>query len=149
MIEEEVVAILKPYDKNADFEIDVTEFEAVQADFKKNPRGPLKQFDKGKDGAVDAMIDRAGMNVKLGSAAPKQGSAPPPLPPAKKPDAPPPPAPEQKPGGTKPSAKPDTKPSPESKSNAAAPAAKPDTKPATETKSGTPKPDPKTEAKEK
>jgi|GEM_PF-5328601 len=125
MIDEDVVAILKPYDKNADFEIDVNEFDAVVADFKKNPRGPLKQFDKGKDGTVDVMIDRAGINVKLGSAAPKKGATPPP-PPAKKPDAPPPPATEKKPDP----AKPETKPAPEKKPDAPKPPAKPDPKPA-------------------
>lgn len=116
MIDEDVVAILKPYDKNADFEIDVNEFEAVEADFKKDPRGSLKQFDKGRDGIVDVMIDRAGMNVKLGSAAPKKGAAPPPPPAVKKPDAPPPPATEKKPvDAPKPSSKPDTQPAPEKK----------------------------------
>lgn len=128
MIDEDVVAILKPYDKNADFEIDVDEFDAVTADFKKNPRGPLKQFDKGKDGSVDAMIDRAGINVKLGSAAPKKGATPPP-PPPKKPDAPPPPATEKKPDAPKPPAKPDTIPAPEKKPDALKPPAKPETKP--------------------
>ncbi len=102
MIEEETVALLKAYDKNDDFEIDVDEFKAVEADFKKSLKGPLKQFDKGKDGAIDAMIDRTGMNVKLGSAAPKKpkSSAP-----AKKPAAPP--APVKKPGKPKPPGNPD------------------------------------------
>lgn len=148
MIEEEAVAILKPYDKNADFEIDVTEFEAVQADFKKNPRGPLKQFDKGKDGAVDAMIDRAGMNVKLGSAAPKQSATPPP-PPAKKPDAPPPPAAEKKPDAPKPPAKPETKPAPETKPGVPKSPTTTETHPSVEKKSDAPKSDTKSDGKEK
>jgi len=62
---------LKPYDKNGDWQIDVGEFGAVETDFLKTPKGPLEQFDKGKDGEVDAMIDRAYMNVLLGSAKPK------------------------------------------------------------------------------
>ena len=88
MIEEDTVALLKPYDKNSDFEIDVEEFKAIEADFKKNPKGPLKQFDKGKDGALDAMMDRTVLNVKLGSAAPKKGAKPAPAPaaPPKKPE---------------------------------------------------------------
>ena len=64
-------AVLKPYDKNGDWQIDVGEFGAVETDFLKTPKGPLEQFDKGKDGEVDAMIDRAYMNVLLGSAKPK------------------------------------------------------------------------------
>jgi hypothetical protein len=64
-------AVLKPYDKNGDWQIDVGEFAAVETDFLKTPKGPLEQFDKGKDGEVDAMIDRAYMNVLLGSAKPK------------------------------------------------------------------------------
>ncbi len=83
MIEEESVALLKPYDANGDFEIDVDEFKVIEAEFKKNPKGPLKAFDKAGDGALDAMIDRTGINVKLGSAAPKTKPA------AKKPAAPP------------------------------------------------------------
>ena len=93
MIEEDTVALLKPYDTNADFEIDVEEFKAIEAEFKKNPKGPLKAFDQGKDGALDAMMDRTRINVKLGSAAPKKkpGPAPAPVkkpvpPPAKKPE---------------------------------------------------------------
>jgi len=101
MIEEEIVALLTPYDKNTDFEIDVEEFKAIEADFKKTQKGPLKQFDKAKDGAIDAMIDRAGINVKLGSAAPKKPKSPAPAP-VKKPDAAPaPPPPPKKPDAPK------------------------------------------------
>jgi hypothetical protein len=75
MIEEETVALFKPYDTNGDFEIDVEEFKAVEIEFKKNPKGPLKAFDKANDGALDAMIDRTGINVKLGAAAPKSKPA--------------------------------------------------------------------------
>ncbi len=95
MIEEDTVALLKPYDKNSDFEIDVEEFKAIEAEFKKNPKGPLKQFDKGKDGALDAMMDRTGLNVKLGGAAPKKGATP---------------ATPKKPNAPKPAAKPAAKP---------------------------------------
>jgi hypothetical protein len=103
MVDEDLVALLKPYDKNGDYQIDVIEFGAVEADFKKKPFGPLKQFDKAKDGKLDAMIDRTYMNVKLGSAAPKKApvkkaEAPKPAPkPAPAPAPPPaPPAPETK-----------------------------------------------------
>ena len=101
MIEEEIVALLTPYDKNTDFEIDIEEFKAIEADFKKSQKGPLKQFDKAKDGAIDAMIDRAGINVRLGSAAPKKPKSPAPAP-VKKPDAAPaPPPPPKKPDAPK------------------------------------------------
>ena len=69
-------AVLKPYDKNGDWQIDVGEFAAVETDFLKTPKGPLEQFDKGKDGEVDAMIDRTYMNVLLGSAKPKGKAKP-------------------------------------------------------------------------
>lgn len=95
MVDDEAIAVIKPFDKDGNFEIDVDEFKAVEAEFKKNPKGPLKQFDKGKDGEVDAMIDRTGMNVKLGGAAPKKPAA---KPAAKKPAA--------KPTEKKPAAKP-------------------------------------------
>ena len=104
MIEEEIVALLTPYDKNTDFEIDVEEFKAIEVDFKKNPKGSLKQFDKAKDGVIDAMIDRTGINVKLGSAAPKKPKSPAPAP-VKKPDAPT--APRKKPDAPKSPAKPE------------------------------------------
>ena len=89
MVDEAAIAVIKPYDKDGNFELDVFEFETVQTEFKKKPQGPLKQFDKGKDGALDAMMDRTGMNVKLGSIAPKTKPAPPA--PVKKPEAPKPP----------------------------------------------------------
>ena len=105
MLDEEVVALLKPYDKNDDYQIDVIEFGAVETDFKKKPFGPLKQFDKAKDGKLDAMIDRAYMNVKLGSAAPKKA-------PVKKPEAPKPAA---KPAPAPAPAAPASPPAPETK----------------------------------
>lgn len=103
MIEEDTVAALKPFDANGDFEIDLDEFKTIETEFKKNPKGPLKTFDKGKDGELDAMIDRAGINVKLGAAAPKKKPA---APAAKKP-APKKPA-EKKPA-EKPAAEPEKK----------------------------------------
>jgi len=99
MIEEDTVALLKPYDTNGDFEIDLEEFKAIEAAFKKNPQGPFKAFDKAGDGTLDAMIDRTGLNVKLGAAAPK--TKPKTAPPARKPA---PPAPEKKPAEKKPAA---------------------------------------------
>lgn len=89
-------AVLKPYDKNGDWQIDVGEFAAVETDFLKTPKGPLEQFDKGKDGEVDAMIDRTYMNVLLGSAKPKGKAKAGAKPSAK--------------AGAKPAAKPETKP---------------------------------------
>ena len=86
MVDEAAIALIKPYDKDGNFELDVFEFEKVQADFKVKPAGPLKQFDKGKDGTLDTMMDRTGMNVKLGSIAPKtKPAAPKPAAPAPKP----------------------------------------------------------------
>jgi len=67
-VNEAAVALLKPYDKNSDFEIDRDELRALQLELKANPRGPLAQFDLGKDGTLDDVIDRAGMNTKLGRA---------------------------------------------------------------------------------
>lgn len=107
MIDEEIVALLKPYDINTDFEIDIEEFKALESAFKKSPKGPLKQFDKAKDGVIDAMIDRTGLNVKLGSAAPKKPKSTAPAP-VKKPEAAPaPPAPPKKPDAPAPPAKPE------------------------------------------
>jgi len=99
MIDEDVVALLKPYDTNSDFEIDVEEFKAVETEFKKNPKGPLKSFDKANDGTLDAMFDRTGINVKLGAAAPKTKKIPAPAkkPEAAKPAPAPAPAPPEKP----------------------------------------------------
>ena len=66
-VDEAAVAVLKPYDKNGDFQIDRTELTAMQDAYKAAPTGPLKDFDKGADGTLDELIDRAGMNVKLGA----------------------------------------------------------------------------------
>ncbi|HWB04556.1 MAG TPA: hypothetical protein VG796_16125 [Verrucomicrobiales bacterium] len=110
MLDEDLVALLKPYDKNGDFQIDIEEFPAIEAEFKKYFSGPLKQFDRAKDGKLDIMIDRAYMNVKLGSAAPPKKATPAapaaPATPPKQPEAPkapaaPAPAPAPAADGTK------------------------------------------------
>ena len=66
-VDEAAVAVLKPYDKDGNFEIDRTELAAMQADYKAAPTGPLKDFDKDNNGTLDEQFDRAGMNVKLGA----------------------------------------------------------------------------------
>ena len=66
-VDDAAVAVLKPYDKDGNFEIDRTELAAMQEAYKAAPTGPLKDFDKGNDGTLDDLIDRAGMNVKLGA----------------------------------------------------------------------------------
>jgi hypothetical protein len=99
MVDEDAIKLLQPFDKNSDHQIDPDEFEAVAAEFKKNPRGPLAAFDKGKDGELDGLIDRTGMNVKLGAAAKPAPAKPAVKKPAPKPKAPPaaPPAEQKKP----------------------------------------------------
>ncbi|MBX7211029.1 MAG: hypothetical protein K1X78_22175 [Verrucomicrobiaceae bacterium] len=62
------VSAIKPFDKDHNWEIDTKEFEALQAAFKANPTGGLKEFDKGGDGVLDPTVDRAAINVKLASA---------------------------------------------------------------------------------
>jgi hypothetical protein len=66
-VDEAAVAVLKPYDKDGNFEIDRTELAAMQEAYKAAPTGPLKAFDYGADGTLDDLVDRAGMNVKLGA----------------------------------------------------------------------------------
>jgi hypothetical protein len=104
MTDAELVALLVPFDKNGDYQIDVTEFTEIEAAFKKNSSGPLKQFDKAKDGDLDGLIDRAYMNVKLGAATPPKKNPPAPAPP------PPAPAAPKAPEATKPAAPDATKP---------------------------------------
>ena len=69
-VEADPVAVnaIKPFDKDGNFEIDLKELTDVQAAFKANPTGNLKQFDKGGDGVLDDTVDRAAMNIKLGEA---------------------------------------------------------------------------------
>jgi len=66
-VDEAAVAVIKPYDKDGNFEIDRTELAAMQADYTAAPTGALKAFDQDKDGKLDEQFDRAGMNVKLGA----------------------------------------------------------------------------------
>ena len=66
-VDEAAVAVLKPYDKDGNFEIDRTELAAMQTAYKADPAGPLKAFDQGADGTLDEQFDRASMNVKLGA----------------------------------------------------------------------------------
>lgn len=75
------VDLIKPYDKDGNFEISPDEMKAMQADYKANPRGPLKALDLANDTFDD--IDRMSMNNKLGAA--KMVANPkPPVEPAKK-----------------------------------------------------------------
>lgn len=66
-VDEAAVAVIKPYDKDGNYEIDRTELAAMQAAYQADPAGPLKAFDQDKDGKLDEQFDRAGMNVKLGA----------------------------------------------------------------------------------
>lgn len=62
------VSAIKPFDKDHNWEISLGEFEALQAAFKANPTGKLKEFDKGGDGALDPAVDRAAINARLAEA---------------------------------------------------------------------------------
>jgi hypothetical protein len=66
-VDTESVALIKPYDKDKNFEISADELKAMQADYKAAPAGPLKVFDLEKDGEIDN-VDRMGINNKLGAA---------------------------------------------------------------------------------
>lgn len=72
VVDEAAIALLKPYDKDGNMEIDKEEFKALAADFKKDPSGPLKQFDRNKDGVLDDFVDRLGINNTLGTVAAKK-----------------------------------------------------------------------------
>lgn len=67
VIDEAAVALLKPFDKDGNFEIDRDEFKALAAAYKANPSGPLKQFDLSHQGQIDDGADRAALNNKLGA----------------------------------------------------------------------------------
>ncbi len=67
VVDTEAVALIKPYDKDQNFEISADEFKAMQSDYKAAPDGPLKVFDLEKDGGLDN-VDRAGIGNKLGAA---------------------------------------------------------------------------------
>lgn len=62
------ISAIKPFDKDRNFEIDLKEFPELQAAFKANPAGKLKEFDKGGDGVLDETVDRAAINMKLAAA---------------------------------------------------------------------------------
>lgn len=62
------ISAIKPFDKDRNFEIDLKEFPELQAAFKANPAGKLKEFDKGGDGVLDDTVDRAAINMKLAAA---------------------------------------------------------------------------------
>jgi hypothetical protein len=66
-IDTEAVALIKPYDKDSNYEISKDELKAMQADYKSNPTGPLKVFDLSHTGILDD-LDRISMNNKLGAA---------------------------------------------------------------------------------
>jgi hypothetical protein len=65
-VDEAAVALLKPYDKDSNYEISREEFAAIVTDFTANPTGPLKLFDRTGKGKLDDTVDRAYMNMKLG-----------------------------------------------------------------------------------
>jgi len=66
-VDEAAVAVLKPYDKNGDYQIDPNEFTALAADYKKDPNGPLKQYDFAHKGELDDTVSRAKINNTLGA----------------------------------------------------------------------------------
>lgn len=65
-VDQAAVAVLKPYDKDGDFDISRDELAAIQTEYKSNPKGPLKDFDLDHNGVLDDVVDRASMNMKLG-----------------------------------------------------------------------------------
>ena len=65
-VDEAAVALLKPYDKDGNYEISRAELTAIQTDFAANPKGPLAMFDRDGNGKLDDGIDLAYMNIKLG-----------------------------------------------------------------------------------
>ena len=65
-VDEAAVALIKPYDKDGNYEISRAEFAAMQADFLANPTGPLKIFDRDGNGKLDDGVDLAYINIKLG-----------------------------------------------------------------------------------
>ncbi len=79
------VDLIKPYDKDGNFEISPDEMKAMQADYKANPRGPLSAFDLSHDTLDD--VDRMSMNNKLGAAKMATTKPAPPVAPVKKKNA--------------------------------------------------------------
>ena len=55
--------VLKPYDRNKDFQIDVYELKTMQSDFAAKPKGILWQFDYKKDGAIGEKDDLVKINT--------------------------------------------------------------------------------------
>src|SRR5437899_565363 len=66
-VDAEAVALIKPWDKDGNYEIDKDELKAMDAAYKKDPSGPLKSLDLSHDGSLDD-TDRLNMNNKLGAA---------------------------------------------------------------------------------
>ena len=65
-VDQAAVALLKPYDKDSNYEISRAELTAIQTDYAANPTGPLKIFDRDGNGKIDDGVDLAYMNIKLG-----------------------------------------------------------------------------------
>lgn len=83
-VDQEAVKLLKPYNKDGDFEISRDELTAIQADYKANPKGPLKEMDLDHNGILDDVMNRASMNMKLGQLKMSLQPTPPPAGPKKK-----------------------------------------------------------------
>ncbi|MCE9520488.1 MAG: hypothetical protein K8R87_13155 [Verrucomicrobia bacterium] len=77
------VELIKPYDKDGNFEISVDELKAMQADYKAAPRGPLNTLSLSHNGTFDD-FDRMNMNNKLGAAKMAANPTPPTTPVKKK-----------------------------------------------------------------
>jgi len=84
-VDEVAVALLKPYDKDSNYEISRDELTAIQKDFAAAPTGPLKMFDRDGNGKIDDVVDLAYINIKLGEL---KMNEQPQKPKAKKPKAP-------------------------------------------------------------
>lgn len=67
VIDDAAVTLLKPFDKDGNYEIDKSEFPALAKAYADNPTGDLKVFDLNHDGTLDDTVDRAGLNNRLGT----------------------------------------------------------------------------------
>jgi hypothetical protein len=67
VVDTQAVALIKPFDKDGDYEISADELKAMQSAYQAAPNGPLKELDRGNDGTLD-YIDQIGINNKLGAA---------------------------------------------------------------------------------
>ncbi len=65
-VDEAAVALIKPYDKDSNYEISRDEYAAMVKDFTAAPTGPLKLFDRDGNGKLDDVVDLAYINIKLG-----------------------------------------------------------------------------------